>query len=108
MAPRRRLVVAREMTKVHEEVVRGSAEEVLSLFEDRRPRGEVVVIVAPAEGKEAPPLASLVEEVSGLRREGLSTRDAVRAVAQKHGVSQRAVYQSWLEERDGARGKGEA
>jgi 16S rRNA (cytidine1402-2'-O)-methyltransferase len=100
LAPERRIIVAREMTKVHEEVLRGSAEEVLESFGDKKPKGELVVIVAPGGEEEAPPLSTLAGEVAILREEGLTTRDAVKAVAYKHGVSQRTVYQSWLEERE--------
>lgn len=99
LAPDRQLVVAREMTKVHEEVLRGRAEEVLASFGESRPRGEFVVIVAPGEETEAPPLPQLAGEVAALCGEGLPTREAVRAVAQKHGVSQREVYSAWLEKK---------
>lgn len=44
--PRRRLAVARELTKVHEEVVRGTAREVLAHFAGRSVRGEIVLVVA--------------------------------------------------------------
>ena len=44
--PERRLVVARELTKIHEEVLRGTASELLSHFEGRRVRGEIVLIVS--------------------------------------------------------------
>jgi 16S rRNA (cytidine1402-2'-O)-methyltransferase len=44
--PERRLAVARELTKVHEEVVRGTAADLLSRFEGRRVRGEIVLVVA--------------------------------------------------------------
>ena len=102
LAPDRQVVVTREMTKLHEEVLRGSAEEVLESFGEGKPRGEFVVIVAPGEEGEAPPLPQLAEEVTALREEGLPTREAVRAVAQKWGISQRDVYKAWLERRSQA------
>jgi 16S rRNA (cytidine1402-2'-O)-methyltransferase len=100
LAPEREVIVTREMTKVHEEVLRGRAEDVLEIFSDRKPKGEFVVIIAPGEEGEAPPLPQLAGEVSDLREEGLPTREAVKAVAQKRGVSQRLVYNAWLEEKD--------
>jgi 16S rRNA (cytidine1402-2'-O)-methyltransferase len=100
LAPERRVIVSREMTKVHEEVLRGRAEDVLEIFGDRKPKGEFVLIIAPGEEGEAPPLPQLAEEVSALRDDGLPTREAVKAVAQKRGVSQRVVYNAWLEEKD--------
>jgi len=99
LAPQRRVVVTRELTKVHEEVLRGTAAEVLASFKDEKPRGEFVVIVAPGEEGEAPPLPELAGEVAALVAEGLPAREAVRAVAVKHGVSQRQVYDVWLEEK---------
>jgi 16S rRNA (cytidine1402-2'-O)-methyltransferase len=100
LAPERQVIVTREMTKVHEEVLRGRAEEVLETFSDRKPKGEFVVIVTPGEEEETPPLPQLAEEVLALRKEGLPTREAVKAVAQKWGISQRVVYNAWLEEKD--------
>jgi hypothetical protein len=58
-----------------------------------------VVIVAPGEEGEAPPLPGLAEEVAGLVAEGMPAREAVRAVAVKSGMSQRQVYGAWLERR---------
>ncbi|MEW6553667.1 MAG: 16S rRNA (cytidine(1402)-2'-O)-methyltransferase [Actinomycetota bacterium] len=102
LAPRRRVVVTRELTKVHEEVLRGTATEVLAALEVAKPRGEFVIIVAPGEEGEASPLPELAGEVAGLVAEGLPAREAVRAVALKHGVSQRQVYDAWLEEKNAA------
>lgn len=100
LAPRREMVLAREMTKVHEEALRGTAGRVLAAFADAKPRGECVVVVAPGEGDEPPPLAGMVEEVAALREEGMPTRDAVKAVAQRWRVPQRDVYGAWLEDRE--------
>ena len=106
LAPRRQIMVTRELTKVHEEVLRGRVEEVLASFLGREPRGELVVVVAPGGESEAPPLPELAGEVAALRAEGLPTREAVRAVAQGYGVSQRLVYGAWLEMKGGGQGPG--
>ena len=100
LAPERAVVLTRELTKVHEEVLRGTAGELLASLEEGEPRGEFVVIVAPGGEGEAPPLPELAGEVAGLRDEGLPTREAVRAVAMKHGISQRDVYNAWLDMKD--------
>lgn len=97
LAPKRTVVLAREMTKLHEEILRGTASELLEAMGERKPRGEFVLVVAPGGEREEPPLAHLAEEVESLVRSGEPTREAVRAVAKKHGVSQRDVYRSWLE-----------
>jgi 16S rRNA (cytidine1402-2'-O)-methyltransferase len=100
LAPEREVVVTRELTKVHEEVLRGTAEKLLASLGGEKTRGEFVVIVAPGEEGEAPPLPELAGEVGKLIDEGLPTREAVRAMAKKHGVSQREVYNAWLERKD--------
>jgi 16S rRNA (cytidine1402-2'-O)-methyltransferase len=100
LAPEREVVVTRELTKVHEEVLRGTAAGLLASCGEEKPRGEFVVIVAPAREGEAPPLPELADEVGKLRDEGLPAREAVRAVAKKHGVSQREVYNAWLDKKD--------
>ncbi|HAM55710.1 MAG TPA: 16S rRNA (cytidine(1402)-2'-O)-methyltransferase, partial [Candidatus Rokubacteria bacterium] len=46
--PGARVAVAREMTKVHEEVVRGTATDIASRYAAARPKGEVTVVIAPA------------------------------------------------------------
>jgi 16S rRNA (cytidine1402-2'-O)-methyltransferase len=101
----RGVVVTREMTKMHEEVVRGKPAEILAAFEDRKPRGEFVVIVAAGEEMETAALPDLADEVAALIEEGLATREAVRAVAQRARVSQRDVYGAWLEQKEAERGR---
>ncbi|MBC7228902.1 MAG: 16S rRNA (cytidine(1402)-2'-O)-methyltransferase [Actinobacteria bacterium] len=101
LAPERQVVVARELTKINEEVLRGKAPEVLATLEDGGRRGEFVIVVAPGREGEAPPLPQLAGEVAELVAGGMAPREAVRAVASRHGVSQRGVYAAWLEGKDG-------
>jgi 16S rRNA (cytidine1402-2'-O)-methyltransferase len=49
VAPQARVAVAREMTKVHEEIVRGSALEVAARYASARPKGEITIVIAPPE-----------------------------------------------------------
>src|SRR5207245_10108611 len=51
VAPDARVAVAREMTKVHEEIVRGSASALAAHYASERPKGEITVDVAPAENE---------------------------------------------------------
>lgn len=95
----RRISVAREITKLHEEVLRGSVADVAALVSDREILGEIVVVL---EGGDV----TLVDEDvirAALRDqvdEGASTRDAVAFVAESLGVSRRSVYQMALELRE--------
>jgi 16S rRNA (cytidine1402-2'-O)-methyltransferase len=49
IAPTARVAVAREMTKVHEEVVRGTATELAARYASERPKGEITVVIAPTK-----------------------------------------------------------
>ena len=87
----RRAVVARELTKLHEEFVRGSLAELVD-WSTSEPKGEIVLVL---EG--APPVAEADDEavVAALDLalvQGLSSRDAAALVAADLGVSRRRVY----------------
>jgi 16S rRNA (cytidine1402-2'-O)-methyltransferase len=88
----RDVVVARELTKLHEEVWRGRLDRAVEEFTAREVRGEVVVVLAGAAP--APP-ADEEAVVAALRRQvdgGASWRDAASAVAAELGASRRQVY----------------
>src|SRR3954447_18764833 len=88
----RRAVVCRELTKTHEEVRRGSIEELAAWAADGL-RGEITVVVEGATTQGDPPApADLVEQVDALVATGSSRRDAVDAVAGSHGLARRLVY----------------
>jgi 16S rRNA (cytidine1402-2'-O)-methyltransferase len=93
----RRVVVAREMTKVYEEVYRGSVSEVLERLDEEEVKGEVTIIL---EGCPLPPKAeasSIVEALKYYSRDrGLSMRESVHRVAEDLKVSRRQVYQESL------------
>lgn len=97
----RRIAVAREITKLHEEVVRGTVLEVANLLRTREVLGEIVVVLEGAP--EAAPVdsgtirAALAEQLAS----GRSVRDAVSFVADTMAVPRRSVYQLALELRAG-------
>ena len=101
----RPLAVCREMTKLHEEVFRGTAAQALEHFDS--PRGEVVVVVqgrqiiagsqADAEdGDEGASDVDLHQMLSGLRQAGVGAKDAVAQVAAATGLAKNRVYQVWV------------
>lgn len=94
--PDRRAVVARELTKLHEEVVRGTVSSLATLFAERDVRGELVVVL---DG--APPAPPSDDDAvrRALRDEfarGASTRDASTTVASTLGAAHRRVYEMAL------------
>lgn len=88
----RRVAVARELTKLHEEVVRGRASEVLERFREHEPRGEVVVVLGGAEERPVPDLEALVEEARALTASGRRPREAAIEVGRRAGVSVNELY----------------
>jgi 16S rRNA (cytidine1402-2'-O)-methyltransferase len=91
--PERQVAVCRELTKIHEEVVRGTAAELAARYAVQAPRGEIVVVVGPAAsvkpGLEAP-LAALRRLVEA----GAKPRPAAAVVAELTGVAANALYRA--------------
>ena len=90
----RRVALCRELTKLHEEVVRGTVSEVLAAIADREPRGEVALVVEGDRRGATPDPGAMLEEVRHLIREGMRTRDAARTVAERHGASANELYRA--------------
>jgi 16S rRNA (cytidine1402-2'-O)-methyltransferase len=97
----RQVVVARELTKIYEEFIRGTVDEVLTKVAQGKVRGEVVVLVAPGDTAEedALPLHELLERL--LHDEGLTVKDAAKKAAEMTGVPKNAAYAEALRVRNG-------
>jgi 16S rRNA (cytidine1402-2'-O)-methyltransferase len=96
----RRVAVCRELTKLHEEVVRGLASEVLARIGDVELKGEVAVVIEGAADRAPEDVETLVAEADELVTGGMRKRDAARAVAERRGVSANALYRALLDDRD--------
>lgn len=100
----RPMAAARELTKLHEEVVRGTPADLLTHFEARAPRGEFVLVIGGAPQVE--PVAEswtpegLKEAVDALVATGLRPNDAMKRVGERFGLSKRDVYQTLLQLRN--------
>jgi 16S rRNA (cytidine1402-2'-O)-methyltransferase len=93
--------LARELTKVHEEVRRGTLSELLEGVGPDPPRGEIVLVVGGAVGRHratAAP-AELASRARVLMGEGIERRVALAEVARAAGVSRRAVFDALVEEK---------
>ena len=99
----RAAAAVRELTKVHEQVLRGPLGTVRDELAGQGPRGELTLVVggAPAGGAAQASPAALATEVATMVEAGISTRDAVTAVAEATGTPRRSVYQAVLEARGG-------
>jgi 16S rRNA (cytidine1402-2'-O)-methyltransferase len=98
MGEERPAAVARELTKLHEEVVRGSLGEVRAELAGRdQIRGEVVLVVGGAESAPPPPLPDLAAEALALVSRGMRKREAAAEVARRHGASANAIYAALTE-----------
>lgn len=90
----REIALCRELTKLHEEVIRTTLSEAIGRFDAVPPRGEYVVVIAPGEPSE--PIVSPEEAESRLAEalaDGASPADAARDIAAATGLPRRELYQ---------------
>jgi 16S rRNA (cytidine1402-2'-O)-methyltransferase len=98
----RHAVVAREITKIHEEFLRGSLGELRDAARQREPRGEITLLIGPAvEGEpQAVQSVSLRKRVEQLEAEmGLDRKAALKRAARERGLGKREAYKQLLLER---------
>jgi 16S rRNA (cytidine1402-2'-O)-methyltransferase len=98
----RQAVVAREVTKIHEEFLRGSLAELRDAARKRPPRGEITLLIGPAVEGEAQtvPAVSLKRRVEQLEVElGLDRKAALKQAARERGLGKREAYKQLLLER---------
>jgi 16S rRNA (cytidine1402-2'-O)-methyltransferase len=88
----RRMALARELTKRHEEVVRGRVAEVLARLGDAEPKGEVVLVIEGRRGEDDVGLPELIEEARGLVDGGMRKREAASTIARRRRASANAIY----------------
>jgi 16S rRNA (cytidine1402-2'-O)-methyltransferase len=87
--------LCRELTKRHEEVVRGRVSDILGTLDDD-PKGEVVLVIGGASEPATPDLDACADEARMLVEGGMKKREAARAVAERHHVSANDVYEALL------------
>lgn len=92
--PQRRVSLCRELTKLHEEIIRTTLGGALAMYEEQSPRGEYVVIVEGGEGEkeETITLDAALSRVEALIDQGLSKKDAVKQAAKETGFPKNALY----------------
>lgn len=102
----RRVSLARELTKLHEECLRMTLPEAAAYYEEQEPRGEYVLVIEGAqdnpEQSAANQMAQAIQLTEELTAAGLTLRDAVKQAAKQTGARKNQLYQTML-----AREKGE-
>jgi 16S rRNA (cytidine1402-2'-O)-methyltransferase len=95
------VVVARELTKLHEEFLRGPARDVRETLAGRESvRGEIVLLFAPTAAPEEKPVGSVGDEVRALMREqGLTEMEALKRVAKARGIGKSEAYREMQRKR---------
>ncbi len=92
--PGRPVAVCRELTKLHEEVVRGSAAELATRYSEEPARGEVVLVVGAAPASSEVDLAPAMEAVRKLVESGAKPRIAAQVVGELTGASANTLYKA--------------
>ncbi len=100
--PARQAVMAREITKLHEEFLRGTLGELQTILSARDlQRGEMTLLLAgagPAESANSVPAISLREQIMLYMSQGLEEQVALKRIARDRGVSKSEVYREWQRE----------
>jgi len=91
----RKIAVCRELTKMHEEVFRGTISQAIEHF--TQPRGEFTLVIEGKGEKEKPRLTEAIErQLLSLRLAGATAKEAVAKVGGETGLSKRELYRAWL------------
>lgn len=96
----RRCAIVRELTKVHEEVIRTTLCAAAARFREEEPRGEIVLVIegAPEQPKEEMTLEDAVAQARALCDEGCSVSDAAKQAAKLSGIKKSDIYRLLTEQ----------
>ncbi|MFC2006706.1 16S rRNA (cytidine(1402)-2'-O)-methyltransferase [Chloroflexota bacterium] len=91
----RKLVICRELTKLHEEVFRGKISQATQHFTE--PRGEITLVIKGKTERSKPQLTEDIERRLGvLHLSGVAAKEAITVVAKETGLSKKELYRAWL------------
>lgn len=88
----RYLVIARELTKLHEEFLRGKVSELQRVVAEREPRGEMTLIVAGAEEAKTITETELLQQIKQLKAQGLRDKEIATQLAERYRYPKNAIY----------------
>lgn len=92
----RRIVLAREITKIHEEMLRLTIDEAIERYEENDVKGEFVIVLEGAPRKEEIVNETIAELMEIYLDEGYDRKEAMKMVAKKKGISKSEVYKELL------------
>ncbi len=91
----RKIAVCRELTKIHEEIFRGTLSQAIEHF--TCPRGEFTLVIAGKPEKAKPEInADIEERLRQMRESGLTAKEAITQIAEETGLSKKELYQTWI------------
>jgi 16S rRNA (cytidine1402-2'-O)-methyltransferase len=91
----RKIAVCRELTKMHEEIYRGTISQAIGHFTE--PRGEFTLVIEGKVKKDKPQLTEDIKKrLHNMRSSGIKTKEAVARVAEETGLPRKELYQAWL------------
>ncbi len=100
LAGNRNAAVARELTKIHEQIIRGRISELLEYFQNNPPKGEFTVVLEGNREQRGKPAAGnpldIYETVNSFMRQGGDKKKAIKQTAHTLGISKREVYNAVL------------
>jgi 16S rRNA (cytidine1402-2'-O)-methyltransferase len=92
----RRVAIVREMTKLHEEVFRGTISEAIGHFQ--QPKGEFTIVIEGSRKDAKPVLTAEIEnEIRGLQQQGLPAKEAIAGLSTATGLTRKELYRAWLD-----------
>jgi 16S rRNA (cytidine1402-2'-O)-methyltransferase len=93
----RDIVIAREVTKVHEEFLRGSVRELISRLAERELRGEITILVRGSLAEATVSESVLNTEIRRLKHQGMRVKEIAEVLGERFGYSKREIYRLTLE-----------
>lgn len=92
----RKIALCRELTKKHEEIIRGNIDEVIEIINDLK--GEMVIVVEGNNNQDEDVIifeTSIQESVESYIKKGMSTKDAIKEVAKQRNLNKNIVYKEY-------------
>jgi 16S rRNA (cytidine1402-2'-O)-methyltransferase len=95
---KRRTAVVKEITKIHEEVLRGSISDIVDQLREKKVAGEYVIIVEGRSEFHEHSIGDVLLEIRMLMKKGLGRKEAVKKVSEEYGLSKKELYDKSLNE----------